>query len=55
MRGVILLEFRRFVEAHFGARLWKQAVLDAGLSAPVFLPSTNRERDRFLKRPFPGL
>jgi predicted hydrocarbon binding protein len=39
MHGVILLEFHRFVEARHGAEFWKDAVREAGLSNPVFMPT----------------
>jgi predicted hydrocarbon binding protein len=39
MHGVILLELNRYVETHFGPQAWNEAVAEAGLSNPVFLPT----------------
>jgi len=39
MHGVILLEFGRFVDAQFGAPVWKEVVTKAGLTNPIFIPS----------------
>ena len=39
MHGVIFHEFSRYVDSHFGRQVWNDAVADAGLSNPVFLPT----------------